>query len=236
MGGHLVDLIVVLSFILLSIVPPILKKINDAAQARKARIEAQSAAEREKVRVLRSGESSAPEPSGPPPGSSEELALRRQKALEELRRRQLARGGSSTARSPQPTRVQSRAPSQAPPTRPAPSPTPIGAPPPTASSPPRQRKLADVVGGVRRSKAPSKRAKQQAAQMNRGAEPTIVREEPAVTRRPIVEESQVAPAAPAHDLGLRFDRRSVRRAIVMAEILQPPIALRKQSDGLDLPF
>lgn len=232
MGGHLIDLIVVLGFILLSIVPPILKKINDAAQARKARVDAQSAAEREKVRVLRSGESSTPEPVGPPPGSSEELAVRRQKALEELRRRQLARGGSTKARSPQ-TTVQSRVPTQSSPTQPSPAPTSIGAPQP----PPRQRTLADVVGGVRRSKLQSKRARQQAAQPERVEEPVVVPEQPAPRRRPVAEEEAVEPAvAPQNMLGLRYDRRSMRRAVVMAEILQPPIALRKQSDGLDLPI
>lgn len=247
MIGRLISL-----FVLITVVWQVISLIINQANAKKEREQMQAAARRRGRTASHSGTSQRPDETrkAPAPGRQsrlDELAARRQQQLEELRRRRTSasRGGSGT-------QADLRA-------GPAGAPTTSSPQQPSAPAPPARRTAPKGPGNVAASIEREAAARRQRAQEQRdrtlrerqasdaarvraeaeskssGPAPEPVPEPPSAYAMPEftahMEAFNLRPAAGPHELrALLADRASLRRAIVINELLGPPVGMRDPAE------
>ncbi|MCK4871962.1 MAG: hypothetical protein KAS72_04475 [Phycisphaerales bacterium] len=226
-----------LLFLGLPLAAKLLSKLAQSAQAKREEMERQAKQDAGEIRMIRAGRDpsrDAVEAVQPPAESQAQpgrpargdLAQRRRIVMEELRRRQQMQASAGQAPVRRPT-------------------TPQPAAPPT---PQRIRPVA-VRGGFRQGQAVDdlhvaestrQRDKQRTRRQDARAPKRPVRAKPSEqqmqglhVRLNSVDEHYVVYR---HGIGverLRFDAQSIRQALVMAELLAPPLAMREPADPLD---
>ncbi len=213
---------------------PVMRAVLQAIARQREAAKAEQMKQKQVEESLRTGKGIEPTDQQPPP-PADALEARRRAQLEELRRRGRERAAGAMARIPgspgptvpMPTRPGRTAPARSPvppPVRPTARQTPPSRPAPTAGRP------------VPKPSAASRR--QQQKQSARPSPPPPRVEEAEVRRlvpdAPISSLTTLPPARAASDGSPEVHVAFVadwRRALILKEILDPPMALRDESDG-----
>lgn len=244
-NANYIQIIVLLLFVGFSVLSWVFRKLQEQAQVRRVQMER----ERRQMEMLRTGKPGENEPPPAAPTSDAErlrdLAARRQAQLQELRRRAQERVRAGQGRPQQPSReppplifipgttgptVPQQRPGQRPAARsrvpqPAPARTPVPARPGRAT--PGQDQRARQPQPVPRPPQPTRR-RDDLRRLTRAPEPAPPPAVPVAPAPPATARG--APHRPAGGVLLDPSRISAadwRRAIVMNELLSPPLSLRE---------
>ncbi|TVQ63709.1 MAG: hypothetical protein EA378_01155 [Phycisphaerales bacterium] len=243
MSGSLLQILIIVAFLSFSGIGWIVRKLQEQAEIKRQR-DLVRQRELERLRTGRGGEN---EPEARPLSLEERIAEARERRIEELRRRQAleegrvviadTRGGTQTLPRSAPgapgRQLPTSAPRQAPrpiPQR-SPTPTPPPSPQPTAASQrdrllQRQREMLERAQRQQQRSAPQRatptppaprRRPPQPVQAVEGGDRVTLSERTAFPKAGVIARTPVLGAITREDL---------RRAVVLSEILRPPVGVR----------
>ncbi len=248
LNGNIIQILIVLLFVGSSFFGWVVKELQKQAERKRMEAEIQ----RRRTEALRTGRVEAEtKPAAPArttasqtpaqPASLEEIAARRQAQLDELRRRRAQQAAQQAARQRAQASAQAGAPAGRPQTQPVPVQRRTPAPPQRSPRQPQATRpqAGTTQGGLRPVQAPTRPRQAPApvaAPKRRRPQPERVTEH--VQDHGFDELSAKArPAFVHHDSALmsavipaRLTHADMRRAIVLSEILAPPVSMRPAHD------